>query len=92
MYECAVCGKSYEHIEDRIECETKCVAERKKIEEEKKRNEHEAKRKEMASEIYADLDSLNVKLAKYFKAYDTLTLNKSYPYLKYLFNYGTLWL
>ena len=37
MYVCAICGKSYEHVEDRIACETKCLKKRKAAEERAKK-------------------------------------------------------
>jgi hypothetical protein len=37
MYTCAICGKSYEFVEDRVDCESKCIVARKKAEEEQAR-------------------------------------------------------
>ena len=34
MYTCAVCGKSYETVDERSKCESKCIVDRKKAEEE----------------------------------------------------------
>ena len=47
MYVCAIYGKSYEHVEDRIACETKCRKKRKAAEEiAQKKAEEEKRRKE----------------------------------------------
>lgn len=85
MYTCAVCGKSYEAIEDRVKCESKCVADRKRAEEEKKRNEYATKKRESEQAIDKALSSVNEMIAKHLKEYDQLYLKRSYPYLKYMF-------
>lgn len=91
-YICAVCGESYKTIEERMNCESKCLAELRKAEEEKKRNEQKFKQKEKEKAIYKALDDANNMIAEYIKEYDTFTLNKSYPYLSHIFKFFPLWL
>lgn len=91
-YICAVCGESYKTIEERMNCESKCLAKLKKAEEEKKRNEQKLKQQEKEQAIYKALDNVNTMIAEYLKEYDTLTLNKEYPYLSYIFKHLSWWL
>ena len=83
---CGVCGNPYETVEERAQCETKCIEELKKLEEEKKRNEYEEKRKESAESIYEALDNINEMLADHFEKYHSLSLKKGYPYLQSIFS------
>lgn len=91
-YICAICGKEYESIPERAECESKCVAEAKKAEEVKKRNEYEAKRKESAQAIYEALDDVDEMIARHFDEYKTLLITKNYPHLKHLFSTLPWWI
>ena len=51
QYKCGVCGRIYDSISERAECELKCLKlkeeEDKKAAEEKKKNEQKARRKEV---------------------------------------------
>lgn len=91
MYTCAICGESYETVEERVECESKCLVERKKADEDKKREEYEKKRKSSENEIYAALSVVNEMIATHIKDYKKLSLNKNFPYLKYVFSNNSLW-
>lgn len=91
MYHCAICGESYETVEERAACESKCLIERKKADEEKKREEYEKNRKASEKEIYAALSFANEAIAKHVKEYKTLSLEKNYPYLKYVFSNSPWW-
>lgn len=82
---CGVCGNPYSTVEERAQCEAKCIEELKKLEEEKKRNEYETKRKESTEAIYTALDTVNDMLEKHFEEYHTLSLKKGYPYLQNIF-------
>ncbi|MGN0245729.1 MAG: hypothetical protein ACI4DK_07170 [Lachnospiraceae bacterium] len=90
-YTCAICGKSYDTIEERIKCETKCLENRKKAEAEAKKNEYEAKRQEAMNSVYKALSNAEDAIANFYKSYDTLTLKDDYHYLKYLFGYKSFW-
>ena len=89
-YYCGVCGNPYETVEERAQCESKCIEELKKIVEEQKRNEYEVKRKESAEAIYEALDNVNNMLATHFKEYHSISLNKGYIYLENIFNRSPL--
>lgn len=51
MYKCEICGKSYENLEDRIYCETKCFEERKVAEEKLKQEKLNAERETRRVEV-----------------------------------------
>lgn len=97
-YTCAICGKHYHDIEQRIACETKCLKQRKEDEAQKKlaeeRQQAEKKKQEKkASEqaIEAKFDEVNKMLKEHFSKYDTFYLTHDYPYLNHMFRKGTLW-
>lgn len=91
MYTCAICGESYETVEERAACESKCLVERKKANEEKQREEYERKRKVSEDEIYTALSAANELIANHVKNYKELSLKKNYPYLKYIFSNSPWW-
>lgn len=91
IYKCAVCNKEHNSIEARVECETKCLIERKKAEEAKKRDEYEMNKTKSAQEISNALSNVNEMIEKHFEKYDKLSLSDSYyPYLHYIFR-STMW-
>ena len=58
VYHCAICGKSYDTVDERVACETKCLAERKKAQaelEKKKLEEKKTTRKEEIEKKYKEL-------------------------------------
>lgn len=71
MYTCALCGKSYTNIIDRMACEQKCYAkqqeEEKKAAEAKKKVEQEAHRAKVTKAI----DDAYAELQKYVEKYGT---------------------
>lgn len=91
-YKCAVCGKSYDTIEERSKCEAKCLAERKVYEEEMKKNKLETERKEKSNKIYEALDNVETMLKDYFSEHESLSIHKNYPYLKFLFSRTSWWI
>lgn len=91
MYTCAICGKSYELIEDRVDCESKCIVTRKKLEEENKRKKLEVKKYASEQEIHDALGSLNEKISQHIKEYGSFMLTKNYPYLNYIFKNTAWW-
>ena len=91
MYKCEICNTEHELLEERIACETECL---------KKRKEEEAKRKQMERQenMKASTNALEEKLAeadamikKHLSEFETLSLNRNYYYLSYLFGKRTLW-
>ena len=53
-FECAICGKMYNSIRDRIACETKCLVEQ----EEMKKMQDESVKKELEAKINSELELL----------------------------------
>lgn len=64
MYECAMCGKQYDELRKRIECETQCLEKQEEME--KQKNEEMKKKAKMEAEaaINKELDNL---IAQYDK-------------------------
>ena len=91
MYRCAICGNSYEHVEERAECEAKCIRERQEAEAKKKQLEHEAARAASEEAIYAALSDVNEMIAEHLRKYDSIMLKSNYPYLRYLFKNNVGW-
>lgn len=77
-YSCGICGKIHTSIEQRMECEQKCLAERKKAEAalaKQKLDEEKAKDRKEILDLYNTLED---KLSKYLKKYgnfDYVTTN-----------------
>ena len=61
VYHCAICGKPYDTVDERVACETKCLAERKKAQaelEKKKLEEKKTTRKAEIEKKYKELATL----------------------------------
>lgn len=72
-YECGICNKLYNTIEERMACESKCVAERKAAEEEKRKAELAEMQKARKEEVdLAYRDYLELRSA-YLKDYGHYT-------------------
>lgn len=90
-YTCAICGKDYESIEERVKCESQCLADEKKREELMKlKKEAEAREKSEKNAIDA-VEVAEEALKKHFKEYERLAIHKEYPYLKLLFSNKAWW-
>lgn len=87
-YHCAICGNSYEHVEERAKCEAKCIRERQEAEAKKKQLEYEAAKTASEEAIYMALSDVNEMIAEHLRKYETLMLKNNYPYLRYLFKNG----
>ena len=92
MYVCAICGKSYEHVEDRVACETKCLKKRKAEEEQKKRNEAREKLTNSTKAIEKKLTEVDEMIKQHLNEFESLELTRNYPYLSYIFKKFTFWL
>ena len=92
MYKCEICGKTYEELANRIECETKCLKALKEEEEELKRAEYENNRIESAEAIYEALHEVDQMLKLHMKEFKSFALNGNYPHLKYIFNHSFWWI
>ena len=69
QYHCAICGKAYDTIDERVSCETKCLASRKKAQVElkkKKLEEEKATRKAEIEKKYKELATLGNDYCKEF--------------------------
>lgn len=91
MYHCAICGNGYENVEERAECEAKCIKERKEAEAKKKQLEHEAARTASEEAICMALADINEMIAEHLRKYESLMLKSNYPYLRYLFKNNIGW-
>ena len=61
VYHCAICGKSYDTVDERVACETKCLAARKKAQAEIEKKKLEEKKNARKAEIekkYKELATL----------------------------------
>ena len=61
VYHCAICGKSYDTVDERVACETKCLAARKKAQAEIEKKKLEEKKNALKAEIekkYKELATL----------------------------------
>lgn len=61
VYHCAICGKPYDTVDERVACETKCLAERKKAQAELEKKKLEEKKNTRKAEIekkYKELATL----------------------------------
>ena len=74
VYHCAICGKPYDTVDERVACETKCLAERKKAQaelEKKKLEEKKTTRKEEIEKKYKELSTL---VKNYINDYGSLQI------------------
>lgn len=61
VYHCAICGKPYDTVDERVACETKCLAARKKAQAEIEKKKLEEKKNTRKAEIekkYKELATL----------------------------------
>ena len=91
QYVCAICGESYEHIEERIKCETKCLKTHKAAEEQKRLNEIAEKRKNSERAIEEKLAEADTMIKEHIAKYETLALCHNYYYLAYIFKTRHCW-
>lgn len=68
-YTCDVCGKTYDTVEERNACETKCLADRKKAEAKRKEEELRKVKETRKKEIEMAYDHYNELLKAYIKDY-----------------------
>lgn len=79
-YKCGVCGKEYEDIKDRAECELNCYKkqeEEKKLAAAKKKAEEQAARKKAVDDAYKEFCNLRDAFIKDYGEYGFSTSNKS---------------
>lgn len=76
-YRCAICGKSYDTIDERVTCETKCLAARKKAQVELKKKKLEEEKATRKAEIEKKYKELATLVNDYCKDYGSLQLCES---------------
>ena len=92
MFECAICGKEYEELSERIDCETKCLKELEESIELKKQEEYEQRRNESSEAINAALAEVDKMLKTHMKEFKSFVLQGNLPYLKYIFKNSFWWM
>jgi hypothetical protein len=90
-YQCAICGKNYNTIEERIKCESTCLAEHKAAEEKKQREILETEKQTRYDHIKGLLSEVNDEIKSYLDDYGTFRIDTNYYYLNYIFNHKTFW-
>lgn len=91
-YVCAICGTEHGHIEERIECETKCLEARKEAEKQKAREDLNKRCAESAKAIEDALTDVDTMIKNHMKDFDMLQLSRNYFYLAYLFGKNLFYL
>ena len=77
VYHCAICGKSYDTVDERVACETKCLAARKKAQAEIEKKKLEEKKNTRKAEIEKKYKELATLVNDYCKDYGSLQLGES---------------
>ena len=84
QYKCALCGKAYDEVHERMKCEMKCI--KAKEEEEKKAAaaKKQAEKEERQREVSAALDNAYVLISKFTEDYGAFVYNGKYKGLDML--------
>lgn len=77
VYHCAICGKPYDTVDERVACETKCLAARKKAQAEIEKKKLEEKKNTRKAEIEKKYKELSTLVNDYCKDYGSLQLGES---------------
>lgn len=77
VYHCAICGKPYDTVDERVACETKCLAARKKAQAEIEKKKLEEKKNARKAEIEKKYKELATLVNDYCKDYGSLQLGES---------------
>lgn len=77
VYHCAICGKSYDTVDERVACETKCLAARKKAQAELEKKRLEEKKNTRKAEIEKKYKELVTLVNDYCKDDGSLQLCES---------------
>ena len=77
VYHCAICGKPYDTVDERVACETKCLAARKKAQAELEKKKLEEKKNTRKAEIEKKYKELATLVNDYCKDYGSLQLCES---------------
>ena len=74
VYHCAICGKPYDTVDERVACETKCLAARKKAQAEIEKKKLEEKKNTRKAEIEKKYKELSALVNDYCKDYGSLQI------------------
>ena len=74
VYHCAICGKPYDTVDERVACETKCLAERKKAQAEIEKKKLEEKKNTRKAEIEKKYKELSALVKNYINDYGSLQI------------------
>lgn len=77
VYHCAICGKPYDTVDERVACETKCLAARKKAQAEIEKKKLEEKKNTLKAEIEKKYKELATLVNEYCKDDGSLQLCES---------------
>ena len=77
VYHCAICGKPYDTVDERVACETKCLAARKKAQAEIEKKKLEEKKNTRKAEIENKYKELSALVKDYCKDYGSLQIGES---------------
>ena len=77
VYHCAICGKPYDTVDERVACETKCLAARKKAQAEIEKKRLEEEKTTRKAEIEKKYKELSTLVNDYCKDYGSLQLGES---------------
>lgn len=70
IFECAICGKDYDTIEERNKCEAACLAKQRKEAAEAKAKEKKLTQEADKKRIQETFDKLSDDISAYIKKYD----------------------
>lgn len=92
MFTCAYCGKEYEDIESRTECELKCSAKLKAEKEKEEKLKKEAEKAAQQKEISDMFSELVAKIKTYIDQHDELPeMFVENPEKSFGFKFPKLW-
>ena len=74
VYHCAICGNPYDTVDERVACETKCLAERKKAQAELEKKKLEEKKNTRKAEIEKKYKELSTLVKNYINDYGSLQI------------------
>lgn len=78
VYRCAICGKSYDTIEERSACETKCLSDRAEAERKRKEEELRKTKENRKKEVDMAWDHYNELRNEYLKDYGSYSIVRDY--------------
>ena len=90
-FTCAICGKEYDSVAERSNCENKCIREVEVAEALRKLNEEKKMRTQSEEDIAEILSKADDMIAKHLEDFGTLKLRHTYHYLSHVFKRVSMW-